>query len=230
VIKRTRRKKRTGARAIGCLKHGATISPKLALFIKFDELNYLLSGTGDLIDSANEYFLSSLPRVLPLLANRKPKCGDHAARRTFFCLLHAAATNRLCFACLTTRTTLARLKMFRDVAAQVGYVFSSEAIQPSQPTVGTITSTNPVREGPKNDSRWSFNKTAESPADEEEFLSRCDENGKVSSSLFKMQKSFATRTKITWKHESGFSFQFYFHRVAFAMIHSTHPQKNKNII
>lgn len=120
-------------------------------------------------------------------------------------------------------------KTFRDVAEQVGYVFSSEAIQPSQSTVCRITPTNLVREQPKNDSRWSFNKTAESPADEEEFLSRCDENGKLFfSSLFKMQKSIATRTKITWKHESGFSFQFYFHRVGFAPMVWGYPARNRD--
>jgi hypothetical protein len=119
-------------------------------------------------------------------------------------------------------------KTFRDIAAQVGYVFSSEATQPlTGPSV--ITPTGPIEEKSKNGSRWSFNKAAQSPADEEEFLSRCDEKGKgFFSSLFDMQKSVATQTKITWKHESGFSLQFYFDRVGFAPMVWGYPARNRD--
>jgi hypothetical protein len=123
-------------------------------------------------------------------------------------------------------------KTFRDVAAEVGYAFASEANTAKQPVVTAITvSTTPsptihVRDGHAYE--WSFKSAGPSSGDQEEFLSRCDEEGKsFFASLFEAQKASSKETKITWKHESGFSLQFYFHRIGYAPIVWGFPAKNR---
>jgi hypothetical protein len=122
-------------------------------------------------------------------------------------------------------------KTFRDIASQVGYVFASEDSQFQQPVELSVTPSAirvPVMEKQKSGSGWSFNKATQSPADEQEFLSRCDEKGRdFFSSLFNMQKAASTQTKITWKHESGFSLHFYFHRLGFAPMVWGYPARNR---
>jgi Endonuclease NucS len=117
-------------------------------------------------------------------------------------------------------------KTFRDIATEVGYVFSSEGAQSDG---ASVVPTGRIEQKPTNGSRWSFNKAGESAADEKEFLARCDEKGReFFSSLFNLQKSVASQTKITWKHESGFSLQFYFHQVGFAPLVWGYPARNRD--
>jgi hypothetical protein len=78
-------------------------------------------------------------------------------------------------------------------------------------------------------SEWSFGKTAGSTMDAADFLSRCDEQGKLFfTSLFEAQKSASNHTKITWKHESGFSLHFYFHSLRFAPVVWGFPASNRD--
>ena len=80
-----------------------------------------------------------------------------------------------------------------------------------------------------NASGWSFTRAADATSDAGNFLSRCDEEGKnFFKALFEAQKSVSNHTRITWKHESGFSLQFYFHRVGFAPIVWGFPAKNRD--
>jgi hypothetical protein len=77
--------------------------------------------------------------------------------------------------------------------------------------------------------RRSSSKTADSTADAHDFLSRCDEDGrKLFMELFAAQKADSNQTKITWKHESGFSLQFYFHRIGFAPLVWGFPAKTRD--
>jgi hypothetical protein len=123
-------------------------------------------------------------------------------------------------------------KTFRDIAAEVGYVFASEATQPSQSmgvSLPAPVSHASVEQKNESGSNWSFNKTAQLLGDEQEFLSRCDEKGKqFFSALFNMQKAASNHTKITWKHESGFSLRFYFHNVGFAPMVWGYPARNRD--
>lgn len=122
-------------------------------------------------------------------------------------------------------------RMFRDVAAEVGYRFSSET-NATQPVSETPTSTSRARNtgSQEPDGRtWSFNTTGQSSGDAQDFLSRCDEEGKTFfTALFDAQKAVSSQTKITWKHESGFSLQFYFHRIGFAPLVWGFPAKNRD--
>jgi Endonuclease NucS len=123
-------------------------------------------------------------------------------------------------------------KTFRDVAAEVGYVFASEAAQSSQSIGVSLPAQVPrasVEQKHESGSNWSFNKSAQSLGDEQEFLSRCDEKGKqFFSALFSMQRAASNHTKITWKHESGFSLRFYFHGVGFAPMVWGYPARNRD--
>jgi hypothetical protein len=76
---------------------------------------------------------------------------------------------------------------------------------------------------------WSFSKAADSTSDALDFLSRCDDKGKnFFTALFEAKKSASNHTKITWKHESGFSLQFHFHRVGFAPVVWGFPAENRD--
>jgi hypothetical protein len=124
-------------------------------------------------------------------------------------------------------------KTFRNVAVEVAYAFGSEANPPQQasdssaiPSARRDTGVQGVSEGT---SSWSFRKMADSTSDVSDFLSRCDDAGKTFfTALFEAQKAASNHTKITWKHESGFSLQFYFHRVGFAPIVWGFPAKNRD--
>jgi hypothetical protein len=86
-----------------------------------------------------------------------------------------------------------------------------------------------VQQARRDVSNWSFSKAVDSTADAQEFLSRCDAAGKnFFTTLFESQKAASTYTKITWKHESGFSLQFYFDRLGFAPLVWGFPAKNRD--
>ena len=124
-------------------------------------------------------------------------------------------------------------RTFREVAAEVGYKFASEA-SGTQATSVTPTSTfhpgdNVGRRGDARTPGWAFNRSNESQGDVQDFLSRCDEKGKTFfTELFDAQKTASNQTRITWKHESGFSLQFYFHRVGFAPLVWGFPASNRD--
>jgi hypothetical protein len=120
-------------------------------------------------------------------------------------------------------------KTFRDVAAEVGYVFASELSMSRLPTnLPTSSSTGRHTAGSKETQPWSFSRTVQPPGDEQDFLSRCDEEGRrFFTALFEAQKAAPSQTRITWNHKSGFSMQFYFHRIGFAPIVWGFPAKNR---
>jgi hypothetical protein len=70
-------------------------------------------------------------------------------------------------------------KAFRDVAADVGHTFASESstsrlpsdAPASPPSLGHT-------DGQEGTGRWSYSRAAQSPADVQDFLSRCDEEGR----------------------------------------------------
>jgi hypothetical protein len=127
-------------------------------------------------------------------------------------------------------------KAFRDVAAEVGYIFASETDTSGQPVGSIATSSSKpagkaVIETPTN---WLYGRTPRSAGttsvggNEQEFLSRCDSEGKIFfAALFKAQKADFHQSKITWNHESGFSIQFYFHRLGYAPMLWGFPAKNR---
>ena len=124
-------------------------------------------------------------------------------------------------------------KTFREVAAEFAYTFVSEA------NLLPATSQAPIRSSPRGDtavqkvgggkSSWSFSRAADSTSDALDFLSRCDDRGKnFFTALFEAQKAASNHTKITWKHESGFSLHFYFPRVGFAPVVWGFPAENRD--
>lgn len=123
-------------------------------------------------------------------------------------------------------------RMFRDVAAEFGYRFASETNAQAVPAAPTSTPRPRDLGTQKGDGRmsnWSFNRAEQSSGDAQDFLSRCDEKGKTFfTALFDAQKGVSNQTKITWKHESGFSLQFYFHRIGFAPLVWGFPARNRD--
>jgi hypothetical protein len=116
---------------------------------------------------------------------------------------------------------------FRHVASRHGYSFASEAISSAVEAVSQIPDHRGFASSDKN-KRFSFAATADRAGDANEFLARCDHQGKVFFSLlFERQKSVANKTKITWKHESGFSMQCYFHRLGFVELLWGFPATNR---
>jgi len=119
-------------------------------------------------------------------------------------------------------------KSFRTIAADCGYVFESEHPAPgennrSEPLISESKLTDKESMPPS----WSFNRSVPSRADLDDFLARCNDAGKAFfSALFKAQES-ARQSKITWKHESGFSLQFYFHLTRFVPMVWGFPSKNR---
>lgn len=86
-----------------------------------------------------------------------------------------------------------------------------------------------VQKGSEGTSKWSFGRTADTTPDAQEFLSRCDEEGRnFFTALFDAQRVASSQTRITWKHQSGFSLQFYFHRLGFAPVVWGFPAKNRD--
>ena len=115
------------------------------------------------------------------------------------------------------------VKTFHDVAAEVGYVFASEPLDiPRSPSSGrSAACQNEI-------GSWSFSRTGQSPADVQDFLSRCDEEGKhFFTALFEAQRAASGQTKITWDHQSGFSMQFNFPRIGFAPVVWGFPARNR---
>lgn len=124
-------------------------------------------------------------------------------------------------------------KTFRDVALEVAYTFASEVNVPQSTLPTSVTPSihgvTGIKEASAVGSGWSFSKTADSTADAHDFLSRCDDVGnKFFMALFEAQKVTSSQTRITWKHESGFSLQFYFHRIGFAPLVWGFPAKNRD--
>jgi hypothetical protein len=124
-------------------------------------------------------------------------------------------------------------RRFRDVAVEVSYVFASEPKLPQDapdtPVIPLSRQETSVQQARKDASSWAFSKAVDSTADAQDFLSRCDDVGKsFFSALFDAQKAVSNRTKITWKHQSGFSLQFYFDRVGFAPLVWGFPAKNRD--
>jgi Endonuclease NucS len=124
-------------------------------------------------------------------------------------------------------------RRFRDVAVEVSYVFASEPKLPQDapdtPVIPLSRQETGVQQARKNASSWAFSKAVDSTADAQDFLSRCDDVGKsFFSALFDAQKAVSNRTKITWKHQSGFSLQFYFDRIGFAPLVWGFPAKNRD--
>jgi hypothetical protein len=67
------------------------------------------------------------------------------------------------------------------------------------------------------------------PADPANPIAQASPTGKsFFSALFDAQKAVSNRTKITWKHQSGFSLQFYFNRIGFAPLVWGFPAKNRD--
>jgi hypothetical protein len=124
-------------------------------------------------------------------------------------------------------------KTFRDVAAEVSYSFASETKMPQaapEPlVVPSARERSPMKQASEGASNWSFSKTTDSTADARDFLSRCDDAGKTFfTALFDAQKVVSNQTKITWKHQSGFSLQFYFHRIGFVPFVWGFPATNRD--
>ncbi len=104
---------------------------------------------------------------------------------------------------------------FRQVAAKHGYTFASES---ATSTAQNEMPTNVKQREPAAAAKFSFVQAgnARVTVNETEFLGRCNEYGRwFFSSLFEKQRSYSTKTKITWDHESGFSLQFYFSGIGF---------------
>lgn len=117
---------------------------------------------------------------------------------------------------------------FRQVARRHGFSFKSDTDESTdRGGVPRFTSAIAAR-GPKKQSTWTFDRKSAQPGSPEEFLSRCDERGKlVFSRLFERQKAFSAKTRLTWKHESGFSMQFYFPRMGFVEMVWGFPSMNR---
>ena len=123
-------------------------------------------------------------------------------------------------------------KKFRDVAEEMRYVFESETADAKAKKERLVSSgfvpTLPPDSGKEKAMRWSFGQAAQSTGDEADFLSRCDELARAFfSRLFEKQRTMANKTRITWKHESGFSMQFYFPRLGFVEMVWGFPQVNR---
>ena len=124
-------------------------------------------------------------------------------------------------------------KTFRDVAVEVAYTFTSEVNLPRHTAETTVIPSARRDTGDQKTSQgassWSFSGTADSTADARDFLSRCDGVGKnFFTALFETQKAASDHTKITWKHESGFSLHFHFHSVGFAPVVWGFPATNRD--
>lgn len=119
-------------------------------------------------------------------------------------------------------------KKFRDIAAEVGYVFASELNVAVAPPAAHASATGRHSEGHLAAAKkWSYCAAVQAPIDERDFLSRCDEEGRrFFAALFEAQRGTFTQTKITWDHQSGFSLHFCFHR-RFAPIVWGFPAKNR---
>ena len=122
-------------------------------------------------------------------------------------------------------------KTFREIAAEFAYTFASEAnLSPAASEASISPSLRrdiAVQKVAGDTSGWSFSRAADSTSDALDFLSRCDDKGKnFFTALFEAQKAASNHTKITWKHESGFSLHFYFHRVGFAPVVWGFPGRN----
>jgi hypothetical protein len=108
---------------------------------------------------------------------------------------------------------------FRQVAVRYGISMASEtpALKDSSTRGQSPTTANgrvaKAESGPRS---WSFQGGAQPAGGADEFLNRCDQEGKAFfSALLEKQRSFPNKTKITWNHESGFSMQFCFKRLGF---------------
>jgi hypothetical protein len=121
-------------------------------------------------------------------------------------------------------------KRFREVAAEVGYTFRSEVNSHLEAAPTNTPHNGGSSEGQQRiaHSQWAYQKATISFSDAEDFLSRCDAHGRnFFAALFNAQRSQATQTRITWNHESGFSLQFYFHRIGLAPMVWGFPARNR---
>jgi len=117
-------------------------------------------------------------------------------------------------------------KTFRNVAAEVGYKFASEE---RAPTMTTVLKSTSEASCPENPPHWKFGGSLQTTSDANEFLSRCDDEGKeFFEALFDAQRGVADYSRVTWDHESGFSLQFYFPRLGFAPMVWGFPTSNRS--
>lgn len=117
-------------------------------------------------------------------------------------------------------------KIFRDLAAEIGYRFTSEQGLSIESPEHQSTIPNPS-EARTSGSNWVFNKGVPSSADKQDFLSRCDEQGTAFFSALFAAVGTEKHVKLTWKHESGFSLQFYFPKLGFAPVIWGFPSRNR---
>jgi hypothetical protein len=121
-------------------------------------------------------------------------------------------------------------RKFRDVAAEVGYAFTSEVNSAKTPSETSVSLSSTTHTAGQIEARgWSFARTGQPLSDRQDFLSRCDKQGAdFFAALFDAQKAASGQTKVTWNHQSGFSMQFYFHRLGFAPMVWGFPAKNRD--
>jgi hypothetical protein len=122
---------------------------------------------------------------------------------------------------------------FRQVASKHGIVFESDTHSSeskddkmtSKETQSKSGNTGNVATGSPS---WSFRNGAQGDGGVDDFISRCDREGKAFYSvLFETQKSHSRKTKVTWDHESGFSLHFCFKRLGFVQMVWGFPIKNR---
>jgi len=76
---------------------------------------------------------------------------------------------------------------------------------------------------------WTFDAGVASVTDEQDFLSRCDEQGRqFFADLLNAQKATSTRTRVTWDHESGFLLKFHFPHGGFVPVCWGFPSKSRD--
>jgi hypothetical protein len=125
-------------------------------------------------------------------------------------------------------------KTFRDLAAEVGYSFASEANTSDRLSQTPVLPSSGKFKNRIESPKWSYDRTGRSngsrtDGNEQEFLSRCDAEGKVFfAALFEAHKTATHQSRITWDHESGFSLQFYFHSLGYAPVMWGFPATNRN--
>jgi hypothetical protein len=87
-------------------------------------------------------------------------------------------------------------RRFRDVAVQVSYKFASEANQPQHaPVIPLSRQDTRIQQVRKDASSWSFSQAPDSTGDAQDFLSRCDEDGRnFFTALFDAQRAVSSQT------------------------------------
>ncbi len=107
---------------------------------------------------------------------------------------------------------------FRQAGSRHAFVFKSDysekPIMKETPTTPESRRVDP-QPAPMASS-WSLTRTRTSAGSPEEFLQRCDSDGRAFfSALFERIRPLGSKAHLTWNHESGFSLQFQFPRLGF---------------